>query len=272
MKWVRVLQSGYSIIEIMIVLAITGVIFISALALFSGQGAEVNFNQGVSDLASELSTQASSVSASQFYSAGGYKCTVGGNPPRATLSASAGSSGGTNQDCISIGRAFEAIADTNDIFIYNVLGNRQTYSGGIPLGPAGSLAEANPTIATASGADFSVDYKLAGGLKIISSKVADLAGTLSPSSLVSYYLDFNGETGSSQSSAVLTAKAYNLSTSTHNVSVAKACVEGTGCSAPMDISSWQICLESSDAKRRALLVVSNSAAGVTTNPKFESCS
>lgn len=265
------LAGGYSIVEIMIVLAISGVIFISGMALFSGQGTEVNFNQGVSDLASELSTQARNVSASQFYGAQGYTCTASGNPPRATLSSAAGPSGATNQDCLSIGRAFEAIAGTNAIFIYNVLGNRLTYSGGVPLGPASSLGEANPTIATVAGADLSNDYKLGGGLKIISSKVTNLAGQLSPSSLVGYYVDFNGETGNSQSSAVLTAKAYNLGATSHDVSIAKACVEGSGCTAPSDISLWQLCLESSDAKRRVLLVVNNSTAGVTTNSKFESC-
>lgn len=266
-------SGGYTIVEIMIVLAISGVIFISGLALFNGQGAQVNFDQAVNDLASELSTQARSVSASQFYGVGGYICTASGNPPRATLSAALdGGSGATNSDCLSIGKVFESIAAANDVFIYNVLGNRLTYSGGTPLGPASSLAEANPTIATANGVDLSTDYKLGGGLKIISSKVADSAGILSPSSLVGYYIDFNGESGTSQSGGILTAKAYNLGSSSHDVSAAKTCVEGSGCSAPSDISSWQICLESSDAKRRALLVVSNSAAGVTTNLKFESCS
>ncbi|MEK7561317.1 MAG: prepilin-type N-terminal cleavage/methylation domain-containing protein [Patescibacteria group bacterium] len=272
MKWARAFQSGYSIVEIMIVLAISGVIFTSGLVLFSGQGAEVNFNQAVDDLASKLSTEARSVSASQFYSAQGFVCTVSGSPPRATLSPSSDGSGATNQDCLSIGKVFEAITGTNDIFIYNVLGNRQIYSGGTPLGPASSLAEANPTIAVADGIDLNTDYKLGGGLKIISSKVADSAGILSPSSLVGYYLDFSGESGNSQSGGIFTAKAYNLDTAGHDVSAAKTCVEGTSCSVPSDINSWQLCLESSDTKRRALLVVSNSAAGVTTNLKFESCS
>ncbi len=262
---------GYSIVEIMIVLAISGVILISGLALFSGQGAEINFDQGLADLASKLSTEARSVSTSQFFGAGSYSCTSSGNPPRATLSVSAGSSGATNQDCLSIGKAFEAIAATNDIFIYSVLGNRQIYSGGVPAGPASSLAEANPTIATVDGTDLSADYKLAGGLKIISSKVTDLTG--SPTrSLIGYYQDFNGETGNSQNSAVLTAKAYNLGTAVHDISAAKACVEGSSCPAPTDISLWQLCLESSDSKRHALLNISNSAAGVTTNLKYQSCS
>ncbi len=265
-------SGGYTIIEIMIVLAISGIIFISSLALFNGQGAETNFNQAVSDLASELSTQARSVSSSQFYGVGGYSCTASGNPPRATLSSSSSSSGATNSDCLSIGKAFESISSTNDIYIYNVLGNRLTYSGGTPLGPASSLAEANPTIATVNGADLSADYKLGSSLKIISSKVTNLVGQLSSSSLVGYYLDFNGETGSSQSSGVLTAKAYNLSATGHNVSAAKACVEGTSCAAPTDISLWQLCLQSSDGKHRVLLNISNSAAGVTTSSKFGDCS
>lgn len=263
---------GYTIVEIMVVLAISGIIFISGFALFNGQGAETNFNQAMSDLSSKLSTEAKSVSASQFYGAQGYDCKASGSPPRATLSASGGSSGAANQDCLSIGKAFEAITGSRDIFIYNVLGNRLFYSGATSLGPASSLAEANPTIATVDGADLTTDYKLAGGVKIISSQITNLAGTQSSSSLVGYYLDFNGETSGSQNGAVLTAKAYNLSAGGHDVSAAKACVEGSGCPVPTDISAWQLCLESSDAKRRALLVVNSSAAGVTTTLKFESCS
>lgn len=272
MKWARLFQSGYTIVEIMIVLAISGVIFISGLALFNGQGAETSFNQAISDLVSELSTQARSVSTNQFYGAQGYNCAASGSPPRATLSAPSGGGSATNSDCLSIGKAFEAIGATNDIFIYNVLGNRLTYFGGSAAGPASSLAEANPTIATVDGADLSIDYKLGAGLKIISSKVTDLAGLSSPSSLIGYYLDFNGETGNGQSGAVLTAKAYNLGAAVHNVSMAKACVEGSGCSAPSDISLWQLCVESSDARRHALLNISSSAAGVTTNYKFGTCS
>jgi len=256
----------------MIVLAISGVIFVSGMALFSGQGAETGFNQAVSDLASELSTQAKSVSANQFYGAQGYSCTSSGSPPRATLGALGNGSSAANSDCLSVGKAFEATAAANDIYIYDVLGNRLSYAGGTATGPASSLAEANPTIATVDGADLTTDYKLGAGLKIISSKVTNLTGQLSSSGLVGYYLDFNSETGDSQSGAVLTAKAYNLNTAGHDVSTAKACVEGTGCSAPDDISLWQLCLESSDTKRHALLNISNSAAGVTTNPKFESCS
>ena len=129
----------------------------------------------------------------------------------------------------------------------------------------------SPQLPPVSGADLGTDYKLGGGLKIISSKVTDLANQVSPSGLIGYYLDFNGGSGNSQSGAVLTAKAYNLNASGHNVPAAKACVEGTGCSAPTDISLWQLCLESSDAMRRASLNIISSAAGVTTNLKFESC-
>ncbi len=134
------------------------------------------------------------------------------------------------------------------------------------------MTEANPTIATVAGADLATDYKLGAGLKIISSNVTDLAGAVSAMSLIGYYLDFNGEPGNNQSSAVLTAKAYNLDATTHNEAAAKSCVEGTVCSAPIDISLWQLCLESSDAKRHALLNISSSSVGVTTSTKFESCS
>jgi prepilin-type N-terminal cleavage/methylation domain-containing protein len=271
MKRVRIIQSGYTIVEVLIVLAVTGIIFIASNSLFGGQKSEAAFNQAVNDVVSEIATQGKAVGSNQFYAAQGYSCTGAPTTARATLTAAAGSSG-VNTECLSLGKVFEALSTTTNIYIYDVLGNRQYYASGTLIGPASSLTESSPTIASIAGKELALQYQLGGGMKIVSSKVTTASASGVAAGLVGYYLDFTGSSANSQSSANLTAKAYNLVTTTHDSAVAKSCVEGNGCTSPTDISLWTLCLVSSGGNKNAMINTSNSSAGITVTSKYTSCS
>jgi len=265
------LPVGYSIVEVMIVLGISGIIFVSGWALFAGQSAETGFNQAVQDLASEISFRTKEVSASTLFNAQGYSCNVNGNPPRATLSAGSGSQTG-NQDCLVLGKAFEVLSGSSDIYIHTVLGNRLNYVSGVSVGPSGSLGEANPTTATVADGDLTYGYKLSSSTKILSSKTTIGSGETA-SSLVGYYIDFNGESGNNQNgSQSFSPWSYNYQAAAHDPNAVKACIEGSGCTAPSSLSLWRLCVASPEGSRTAELNVSNSSAGVTTAIKFASCS
>lgn len=268
----RVFNAGYTIVEIMIVLGISGVIFVSGWALFAGQGAETGFNQAMSDVASEITTRAKEVASSSLANYQGYSCSLAGSPPRTVLSPSSGSSTTGNQDCLALGKAFEAIPGTADIYIYGILGNRQFYINGVPSGLPTNLSQANPTTASAAGTDLTDNYKLGAGAQIVSSKVSSGA-TESTSSLIGFYLGFNGEDSADQSGSLSVAPvSYNFQPSAHDTAAAKACIEGSTCAAPSQINHWKVCFKSSDSRQTAELDVAITAAGTTTNVKYESCS
>ena len=259
-------------IEVLIVLAISGVIFVSGVVMFSGQSNSTAFEQSMQDANSEITTRLRGVGSSQFFNSEGYICVVSGNPARAILSPGTGSSTG-NQDCLVVGTAVEAPTSDSRLYFFQVLGNRQVYSAGNnPVGLATNLTESNPTIAFSDDADLTFSYKLASDVKIISSNVEAIDGSSLASSLVGFYIDFNGEAPVGQNgSQTAQAKAYNYQTAGHDASAANSCIEGTTCQPPADAKVWKICFESPSGNRRAEIDIANQPAGVTTELKFINC-
>lgn len=262
--WAR----GYTVIEVLIVLAISTVVFISGMAMFRGQSTA--FEQSMEDINSEIATRIRGAGASQFFNSEGYICTVSGNPPRAILTAGS-QSGSGNKDCIVVGRAVEAHTGSNYLYFYEVLGNRLAYgSGNNAIGPASSLAEANPTPAIAGDADLIFAYKIASDVKVVSSVVKLSDGSNIGTNLVGFYLDFGGEVSASQNTA-LAGKAYNYQSATHDTSAIKNCIEATSCQSPTSFQSWSICFASDSGNRRAQIDITPQASGATTNLKFVNC-
>lgn len=257
---------GYTVIEVLIVLAVSGIIFVSGMTLFSGQNTKVAFEQSVGDLKSELAFRTKDVGAGQFLNEKQYTCKVTGATPRAALS-DAGSAATGNEDCLVVGTAIEASPGTSDFYFYQVLGNRSVYSGGSPTGLVGNLSDANPTPAVASGTDLTLDYKLGSDAKIVSSVVKSFAGSDQPSNLVGFYIDF---TNSSSGSQTTTAKAYNYQSS-HSLAAVKNCIEGQNCPTPTDISVWRLCLASAANDRRAQISLSSLPTGVTIELEYINC-
>src|SRR4051812_35553772 len=93
---------GYTIIEVLIVLAVTGVLLASALRLISGQQARTEFSQSIRDVQSQINDVMNNVSSGYFATGGKVGCTTSSSGP--TLSSTPPSGGsGTSKDCILIG-------------------------------------------------------------------------------------------------------------------------------------------------------------------------
>jgi prepilin-type N-terminal cleavage/methylation domain-containing protein len=160
---------GFTIVEVMVVLAVSMIIFAAGITTFKGLGNETGFDQSIQDATSELSTQIRGSASNAFFNDKGYNCKSAGSPTlRPTLNTEGGSA--KNEDCVAIGRAIEVVKDSSTIYIYQVLGNRLNYTGGAPTGPASSLAETNPTPANLSGSDLSFSYRLTSDLTLVSAK------------------------------------------------------------------------------------------------------
>lgn len=165
-RGIRPHQSGFTIIELIIVLTISIALMSSALLLFQGRVPKTQFQGTVNDFNVKLSDIATQVTAGNYPTQENFSCTAVGGISTSLPDAKVQ---GTNQDCIFIGQAlhFGASAGSDGscpigggescdvINIYTVYGKREKGGGGI----ATSLADASPKIhKTVAKTDYTLGY------------------------------------------------------------------------------------------------------------------
>ncbi len=150
---------GFTIVETLIVLAVTGALFISAMALIGGQQAKTEFSQSVRELDSKIRDLANDVTTGNYSIPAKYSCAVSGGT--LTILPSATDTLGNNKDCLFIGKVLQPGygADRNILRIYTVAGRRLKAAGG----DVTNLNEATPQ---SMGAGSYMDTKLEGGLMV----------------------------------------------------------------------------------------------------------
>jgi len=128
-------RAGYTIVEVMIVFAVTGGLFVSAAVLLTGRQATTEAVQAVRDYESKIQSVASDVLSG--YYPGGYKCTfVSGTGVKvSTITATAG----TNYGCVSLGKV--VAVNSSSANVITVIG--QQYAGASQI-DASTIAEASP--------------------------------------------------------------------------------------------------------------------------------
>lgn len=148
-------QRGYTILEMMIVLAISAAMFVTAVIALGGRQQEVQFSQAVRDFESRLQDNINDVSSGFFNNEGNVNCSVANVvSPTSEPSVSSGASDGqgTSDDCVFIGKVLhfypedpdtsdDVRTDASTIFVYNVVGRREN-SGNLSVS---SLDQALPT-------------------------------------------------------------------------------------------------------------------------------
>lgn len=152
---------GYTITETLIFLAISSALFVSAVAVFSGQQGKVEFYQSVREFNSKLEDIMNDVSNGYYnYPTASYSCTQRINDasmPPPDISPIGGGSQGTNGGCIFLGTAlqFSPDGDKSKFYTYTIVGRRLTNDGKQNVS---SIAEAKP-ILVAQGSTAGVDRK-----------------------------------------------------------------------------------------------------------------
>src|SRR5436190_944047 len=111
-------SKGYTIIEIMIVLAVSGFMLASAAVLLRGQSTETTFQQSLRDIESKIQDVANSVTQNLYPNADKYTCSA--STGTAVLTAATGDLG-TNDSCLFLGRAIKAVTGKGKLYIYSVL-------------------------------------------------------------------------------------------------------------------------------------------------------
>ncbi|HEU5004979.1 MAG TPA: prepilin-type N-terminal cleavage/methylation domain-containing protein [Candidatus Saccharimonadales bacterium] len=273
---------GYTIIEVMIVLAVTGILFSSAVLMFHGSQGRTALSQNMYDFASKLESYANEVNSGVYSGAKTYSCSISGG--KASLSPSAGGSQGSNFDCLFLGRVIQLIPGSSKVYVYTVIGNRNIYSGGTDTGKTAKiLEETNPQIASNNGAMVMVDvYNLPTDVSFLSAKATSITdGSVLDGygDLVGIYADLS-DSGGAQSNLESVAFPFSGGGNTpYSTSMAECVSLNSSCASANDgysgsgyrrIGSWNICVQSGGD--RAEVKVKNTAQGISTEVDSLSCS
>lgn len=160
--------SGFTIVETMIVLAVTSAMFIVAMLAFNGQQEKTRFTQANRDFESKMRDIANDISTGYFPDQSGVQCSASGTGVSFVPSGSAQQ--GTNDQCIFLGKAVRLTGCTGgckNLAIEVVAGRRQDSGEEVT-----TLAQARPTVATAYSDSYTMQYGL------VPKKVVNAGGTL----------------------------------------------------------------------------------------------
>lgn len=161
------ISSGFTIIEVMIVLVVSSGLFIAAAVLISGRQNQTSFDQAVRQIQAEIQQTINDVAVGYFPDTN-FRCSA--SPSGPALSGGASSGQGTNSGCIFLGKAmqFKLAGTTPEQFaVYSIAGLQQLAGN-----ETTSLAEARPKVIAPGSAevstpgfpDLTVIGKLEGGL------------------------------------------------------------------------------------------------------------
>lgn len=155
--------TGYTIVEVMIFLAVSSLLFVMIALTFSGRQARTEFSVAAREMESRLLDIANDVSTGYYSKTADFTCAVGSDG--APVFTSTPQTQGTNKDCIFIGRAiqFDFQGDDMSYVVYSIAGARQTSSGE----DVKEYSHANPRVIknVTDGIDLSETIRLPVGLQ-----------------------------------------------------------------------------------------------------------
>lgn len=246
----RLKNRGFTIIEAMIVLAVTSAMFIVAMLAFNGQQERTRFTQGTRDFESKLRDVANDIRTGYFSDTKAFTCNGTGTSVTFT---SGTNTQGTNESCIFLGKAVQLTGCTEactSLSFVTVAGKRQTSGKEVT-----SLTDAKPTVAPSA---YNDDYLMQYGLRVTGAfdeAGNAISGIALLTSLASY--DANDDPiGGSQSS-----RLFSVPTGGQAFSLKVAGITESNL-----IKSATVCLanDNGSAARKAVMTIGDTASGIST--------
>ena len=239
-------SQAYTIVEVMIFLAISSALLIIALLFVGGQQRKTEFYQSIHDIEQQINDVMNNASTGYYAKTTNFKCfiDVSGDLVFDTTDQSQG----TNQGCIFIGRAIQfGVGGSNGsgFNVYNLVGKQ--YSSGTT--EINSLAEARPMALASSTShstipDNTESRTLKYGLKVNKIKYN---GTSSDTGAVSFITDFSlSALGGALNSGSRTIKLYAISGSTAINQPKDTIVDAIDTSSPSPLGGADYFVEATD--------------------------
>lgn len=122
---------GFTIVETMIVLVVTGILFLSAVTIVSGKQGKTQFQQGINAVKTEIEQTVNDVQSGYYSNTKNFTCSVGagGTLAISVATPAAATEQGANKDCIFMGKAIQfKIQNEDNYAVYPVAGARSATS------------------------------------------------------------------------------------------------------------------------------------------------
>lgn len=162
---------GYTIVEVMIVLAVSGLMLTMASTFINGKQARTAFTQGTNEMASRLQGLAGQVESGKFSD---YPVTCTIRPSKIDIDPATSSNQGRNSDCVFLGKMFYFYEDgTTNAERYRVLTIADAR-----VGFDGKIVNEFPSIYTDIASFLTTTESIPQGLFIESMRVTAAGGTV----------------------------------------------------------------------------------------------
>lgn len=162
-------KQGYTIVEVMIFLAISGFMFILAASFISGKQAKSEFKQGMNDINNNIRQVINDVSNGYYPSSGDFACSAGASGVP-TFPPTSPNELGANKGCTFIGKVMQFGVGSTSSTTYNTYSivGRQFQGDAETLAPPLSFQQAKPFAMTgaAGSKDLTVTENLQWGLEL----------------------------------------------------------------------------------------------------------
>lgn len=276
-------QAGYTIIEVMIFLAVSGALVLSAFGLFSGRIQRTQFTQAVQAFDSRLKTTANSAATGTFPETP-FSCTTPGNEDP-IINPLSGGAQGTRTACIFVGKVVAPASTCSApltttkceaVDIYSVVGRRNTPSNQVPSGlintPTNQNNGASPTVILDP--DVTQTVNLGYGTKITGIYQPTAWWPLLTSG-VGFFQSFNGNyTDGNLASGAQGVETWAVRSTVVNPfsplprDELAAAVHTEKMNKPGNNSKMYICFKSADNKQYASIEIGSINGAVSTNVRI----
>lgn len=165
-------EHGFTIIEISVVLAVTGLMIVYALAYVLNKPANARFHTSIGDFQTSVEQIINQTTNGQYINNSNYSCTPG-SASHPTISTLSSANQGTNYGCVFLGKIIQfnpnsGTASPTQYIVYPVVGN-QYYSGSI----TDTIAHSYPYLVSNDSQTTTIES----GLKVVSVYALNSTGT-----------------------------------------------------------------------------------------------
>lgn len=260
-------SDGFTVVETMIVLAITGLLFASAVILINGRQRKTEFAVGVRQIQQSFQQIVNETESGYFPGNANFSCNI--NPSGGlSITTSGAREQGSNGDCIFVGKTIVVSGVHNDsLRVYTMAGRRLVSGRDVE-----QLHEAQPTVIATStnnpaAPNLINEIRLTNGLTFRGARIgsthiaADNVGGLT---IASTLANFNKtDTGQSGTQNFVLYRAGDGTSWTKNANTQmEADAINSSNWAGARIGSAELCFESAGTNQSGLITIGGNAGGV----------
>jgi prepilin-type N-terminal cleavage/methylation domain-containing protein len=248
---------GFTIIETLIVLAITGGLFAAVALSISGKQGRTQFEQSVNDVKAQIEQVINDVAVGFYPNTNNFRCQAGGFGPVLSTGTTAQ---GENTGCVFLGRVIQfgiSGTDPEQFRIYTVTGLQRTTAGAEVTSYAQALPQVvAPTPAAPSTPDASTPGRLQYGLTICKTPATcnqtNVGAVAFMNSLASY--SSGAIVSGSQQLKIIPITGSTLNVSSGN---AAATINSNIAASPEATGSVSFCFISASSNQSGLIRIGN---------------